>query len=183
MSTFCRSVGNNNSVVKIKNIQSQLILSTSKVQCRKGNGANTDSGGGGIRPPPCVNLAPPLKGGWTFFFSRWFWKKKIRTNSYFISFFYVYMSKCRQFQGLSTGMSILTIPNHTIKLQLHLPRHLIILRKKIIIKYLSIQLLIRGTCRVATEGGTRLKGIPIVDFKFFFKGAVAYRNHFFFKPA
>ena len=36
-------------------------------------------------------------------------------------FFYVYMSKCRQFEGLSTGMSILTIPNHTIKLQLHPP--------------------------------------------------------------
>ena len=33
--------------------------------------------------------------------------------------FYVYMSKCRQFKGLSTGMSKLTIPNHTIKLQLH----------------------------------------------------------------
>ena len=33
-------------------------------------------------------------------------------------FFHAYMSKCRQFQGLSTGMSVLTIPNHTIKLQL-----------------------------------------------------------------
>ena len=33
-------------------------------------------------------------------------------------------------------------------------------------KYLSIQLLIRVTCRVATEVGTRLKGIPIVDFIF-----------------
>ena len=51
------------------------------------------------------------------------------TISYFI-FFYVYMSKCRQFEGLSTGMSILTIPNHTIKLQLHQPRHLIIIHKK-----------------------------------------------------
>ena len=39
------------------------------------------------------------------------------------------MSKCRQFEGLSTGMSILTIPNHTIKLQLHQPRHLIIHKK------------------------------------------------------
>ena len=39
------------------------------------------------------------------------------------------MSKCRQFEGLSTGIFTWTIPNHTIKLQLHLPRHLIILRK------------------------------------------------------
>ena len=31
------------------------------------------------------------------------------------------MSKCRQFEGLSIGMFILTIPNHTIKLQLHRP--------------------------------------------------------------
>ena len=82
------------------------------------------------------------------------------------SFFYVYMSKCRQFEGFSTGMVILyyifvvvvcmvilTIPNHTIKLQLHrrgTPHHS---KKKIHKKkYLSIQLLIRGTCRVATEG-------------------------------
>ena len=63
------------------------------------------------------------------------------------------MSKCRQFEGLSTGMAILTIPNHTIKLQLHRPRHLVIQRKFIKKKkYLSIQLLIRGTCRVATKG-------------------------------
>ena len=45
------------------------------------------------------------------------------------------MSKCRQFQGLSTGMSTLTIPNHTIKLQLHRPRHPIIHIKKNQIKY------------------------------------------------
>ena len=56
-------------------------------------------------------------------------EKKIIINSYFILFFNVYMSKCRQFKGLSTGVSILTIPNHTIKLQLHRPRHLIILKK------------------------------------------------------
>ena len=55
---------------------------------------------------------------WSNFFFRWFWKKKIITNSYFI-FFYVYMSKCRQFEGLSTGIFTWTIPNHTIKLQLH----------------------------------------------------------------
>ena len=67
-------------------------------------------------------------GGVDQFFFVWFWKKKIITNSYFI-FFYVFMSKCRQFEGLSTGMSILTIPNHTIKLQLHRPRHLVIQRK------------------------------------------------------
>ena len=78
------------------------------------------------------------------------------------------MSKYRQFEGLSTGIFTWTIPNHTIKLQLHRPRHLIILRRKINkIKYLSIQLLIRGTCRVATEGGSPLKGIPIVDFILF----------------
>ena len=73
-------------------------------------------------------------------------EEKIITNSYFI-LFYVYMSKCRQFEGLSTGMLILTIPNHTMKLQLHQPRHLIIKTN-----CLSIQLLIRGTCRVTTEG-------------------------------
>ena len=77
------------------------------------------------------------------------------------------MSKCRQFQGLSTGVSILTIPNHTIKLQLHQPRHLIIQKKFVKKKKLSIQLLIRGTCRVATEGGSPLKEIPIVGFIFF----------------
>ena len=31
------------------------------------------------------------------------------------------MSKCRQFEGLSTGIFTWTIPNHTIKLQLHRP--------------------------------------------------------------
>ena len=81
------------------------------------------------------------------------------------------MSKCRQFQGLSTGMSILTIPNHTIKLQFHRPRHLII--KKIIHKKKKIvySAAYQGylTCRVATEGGSTLKGIPIVDFIFFFE--------------
>ena len=51
--------------------------------------------------------------------------KKIITNSYFHFFFNVYMSKCRQFEGLSTGIFTWTIPNHTIKLQLHRPRHLI----------------------------------------------------------
>ena len=40
-------------------------------------------------------------------------------------FFNVYMSKCRQFEGLSTGIFTWTVPNHTIKLQLHWPRHLI----------------------------------------------------------
>ena len=70
------------------------------------------------------------------------------------------MSKCRQFEGLSTGMSILTIPNHTIKLQLHQPRHLIIKKKIIKKKNLSIQLLIRGTCRVCTEGGNEYREFP-----------------------
>ena len=55
-------------------------------------------------------------------------EEKIITNSYFF-FFYVYMSKCRQFKGLSTGMVIWTIPNHTIKLQLDQPRHFIIKKK------------------------------------------------------
>ena len=44
--------------------------------------------------------------------------------------FFFFMSKCRQFEGLSTGIFTWTIPNHTIKLQLHRPRHLIIRRKK-----------------------------------------------------
>ena len=79
------------------------------------------------------------------------------------------MSKCRQFEGLSTGMFILTIPNHTINLQLHRPRHLIIPKKIIKKKYLSIQLLIRGTCRVATEGQTQLREFPIADFIIFFR--------------
>ena len=64
-------------------------------------------------------------GGGPLFFPSGFGRKKIITNSYI----YVYMSKCRQFQGLSTGMSILTIPNHTIKLQLNRLRHLIIKKK------------------------------------------------------
>ena len=42
-------------------------------------------------------------------------EKKIITNSYFM----IIMSKCRQFEGLSTGIFTWTIPNHTIKLQLH----------------------------------------------------------------
>ena len=51
---------------------------------------------------------------WPFFGG--FGKKNI-TNSYFILFlcFYVYMSKCRQFEGLSIGVFILTIPNDTIR--------------------------------------------------------------------
>ena len=74
-------------------------------------------------------LSPNIKKKWLwrgdriwgsdhFFFVGGFGRKKsqlIHTSS----FFYVYMSECRQFKGLSTGMSILTIPNHTIKLQLH----------------------------------------------------------------
>ena len=56
-----------------------------------------------------------LIGGLDHFYFLVILGKKIITKSYFI-FFYVYTSKCRQFKGLSTGMSILTIPNHTIKL-------------------------------------------------------------------
>ena len=54
-------------------------------------------------------------GGVQFFFFGGFEKKYhnlIHTS-------YVYMSKCRQFEGLSTGIFTWTIPNHTIKLQLH----------------------------------------------------------------
>ena len=69
-----------------------------------------------------------LRGGWSFFFFPVVLEKKIITNSYF-TFFYVYMSKCRQFEGLSTGIFTSTIPNHTIKLQLHRPRHLIFEQK------------------------------------------------------
>ena len=62
------------------------------------------------------------------FFSRLLWEKN---HNYFILhlFFNVYMSKGRQFKGLSTGMFILTIPNHTFKLQLDIARHLIFLKK------------------------------------------------------
>ena len=68
-----------------------------------------------------------MKGGLDHFFFVGGFGKKIITNSYFIFFFFnVYMSKCRQFKGLSTGVLIWTIPNHTIKLQLHRQRHLII---------------------------------------------------------
>ena len=69
-------------------------------------------------------------GDRTIFFLVVLERKKIITNSYFIFFFNVFMSKCRQFKGLSTGMVIWTIPNHTIKLQLDQPRHLIIKKKK-----------------------------------------------------
>ena len=71
------------------------------------------------------------------------------------------MSKCRQFEGFSTGMVILyyifvvvicmvilTIPNHTIKLQLHrrgTPHHS---KKKFKILVYSAAYI----CRVATEG-------------------------------
>ena len=61
----------------------------------------------------CVTF--PNKGGSEYFFFLVVLEKKI----ILYLFFYVCMSKCRQFKGLSTGMSILTIPNHTIKLQLH----------------------------------------------------------------
>ena len=63
-------------------------------------------------------------GGRAIFFFSVVLEKKIMTNSYF-TFFYVYMSKCRQFEGLSTGVFRWTRPDHTIKLQLHWPRHLI----------------------------------------------------------
>ena len=101
-------------------------------------------GGGGVGP---------------IFFFGGFGRKKIIANSYF-TFFYVYMSKCRKFEGLSTGIFTWTIPNHTIKLQLHL-----IIRIKI--KYLSIQLLIRGTCRGATEGLTVQAEFPYLTSLFF----------------
>ena len=58
-------------------------------------------------------------GGLVHFFFSVVLEKKIITNSYFTFFFNVYMSKCRQFEGLSTGIFTWTIPNHTIKLQLH----------------------------------------------------------------
>ena len=69
----------------------------------------------GVCAKLCLHL---IRGEWSIFFPRWFWKK----NS---PFFNVYMSKCMQFEGLSTGIFTWTIPNHTIKLQLHRPRHLI----------------------------------------------------------
>ena len=65
----------------------------------------------------CVHACTRVCTGPPFFFGGFGEKKSklIHTSP----FFYVYMSKCRQFKGLSIGMSILTIPNHTIKLQLH----------------------------------------------------------------
>ena len=65
-----------------------------------------------------------LKGGvdhFFFFFLVVLEKKSYVTNSYI--YFYVYTSKCRQFEGLSTGLFILTIPNHTIKLPAEAPHN------------------------------------------------------------
>ena len=66
-----------------------------------------------------------IKGGVVHVFFSGGFGKKIIANSYIFFFFNVYMSKCRQFEGLSTGIFTWTIPNHTIKLQLRRPRHLI----------------------------------------------------------
>ena len=89
---------------------------------------------------------------------------------------FIAMSKCRQFQGLSTGMSILTIPNHTIKLQLHRRRQLII--KKKIHKKNKFSCL-SGVLVEWPQGGSTLKGIPIIDFVFFFRIFLIF--FFFFK--
>ena len=70
------------------------------------------------------SLVPDLRGVRTIFFVVDLDKKN--HNSFILHLFF---SKCRQFEGLSTGMFILTISNHTIKLQLHQPRHLIIKKK------------------------------------------------------
>ena len=55
-------------------------------------------------------------------------------------FIFIIMSKCRQFKGLSTGVIIWTIPNHTIKLQLDWPRQLII-KKNVITDFAKCGLL------------------------------------------
>ena len=97
----------------------------------------------------CSNIALILgdKGGLGVFFFGGF------GNSYFIFFFYVYMSKCRQFKGLSTGMSILITPAPP-------PGTSSFLKEKNKLKYLSIQLLIRGTCRVTTGGKSKCPDFP-----------------------
>ena len=90
------------------------------------------------------------------------------TNSYFTFFFNVYMSKCRQFEGLSTGIFRWTRPDHTIKLYSSTGRGTSYSNnKKIKIKYLSIQLLIRGTCRGATELWNKHREFPYLTSLFF----------------
>ena len=107
---------------------------------------------------------PPLRGGLFFWHV---WRKKIITNSYFIPFFMFICQNVGNLKGfllvylhelylitLSSYSSTGEAPHHSNK----------ILNK---IKYLSIQLLIRGTCRGATEGLTVHSEFPYLTSLFF----------------
>ena len=106
----------------------------------------------------------PLKGAGVHFFSVVLEKKYI-TNSYFISFFMFICQNVGNLKGFLLvyihGLYLITLSSYSSTGEA--PHH----SKKNKIKYLSIQLLIRGTCRGATEGLDCTLRIPISDFIIF----------------
>ena len=106
-------------------------------------------------------------GGGPFFFFRWFWKKKIITNSYFTFFF---MFICQNVGNLKGFLLVYLHRLYLITLSSYSStgRGTSYSNKKINkIKYLSIQLLIRGTCRGATELWNQHREFPYLTSLFF----------------
>ena len=108
-----------------------------------------------------------LRGWWSIFFFRWFWKKKIITNSYFILFFMFICQNVGNLKGFLLeyidGLYLITLSSYSSTGEA--PHHSNKILNKI--KYLSIQLLIRGTYRGVTEGMTVQTEFPYLTSLFF----------------
>ena len=89
-----------------------------------------------------------LRGVWTIFFL-WFWRE---TNLYFIFFFMFICQNVGNFKGFLLvclyRLYLITLSSYSSTAEGPHSSY----KKKNQIKYLSVQLLIRGTCRVTTDG-------------------------------
>ena len=108
-----------------------------------------------------------LRGGWcTFFFSGGF-GEKIITNSYFIFFLMFICQNVGNLKGFLLvyfhGLYLITLSSYSSTSRGTSYSNI----KKKKIKYLSIQLLIRGTCRGATELWNEHKEFPYLTSLFF----------------
>ena len=93
-----------------------------------------------------------VKGGLDHFFFCGFGGKKIITNSYFIFFFMFICQNVGNFKGFLLvclyRLYLITLSSYSSTAEGPHSSY----KKKNQIKYLSVQLLIRGTCRVTTDG-------------------------------
>ena len=113
-----------------------------------------------------LNIAQKVGVGTIFFL--WFWREKIITNSYFIFFFMFICQNVGNFKGFLLvclyRLYLITLSSYSSTGR----GTLSFLEEKIIIKYLSIQLLIGGTCRVITDGGDTWLFFPYLTSLFFY---------------